>query len=110
MVVQHAFLQNLPPYCIDPSDGKSYLAKRIELKAAALLSLVDSIDLSRIDFTGSWKQSEDHPAGHNVKLESEDYKTEKGIHVDHEYEDDLDLVDYEVDTMVTFMNTLVRRF
>jgi len=104
MVIQHAFLQNLPPYCIDPSDGKSYLSKRMELKAAALLSLVDSIDLCRIDFTGSWKQSEDHPAGDNVKLESD------GIQIEHEYEDELDLVDYEVDTMVTFLNTIVRYF
>jgi hypothetical protein len=103
MVIQHAFLQNLPPYCIDPNDGKSFLSKRIELKAANLLSLVDSIDLRRIDFTGCWKQSENDSPSDSINLETEGSETENAILMEHEYEEEFDLVDYEADTMVTFL-------
>ena len=50
MVFQHAFHQNLPPHCIDPLDGKSYFSKQIELKALQLMSLVESLDLRKINF------------------------------------------------------------
>lgn len=100
MVIQHAFHQNLPPYCIDPSDGKSYLAKRIELKAADLISLVDSIDLSRIDFRGCWEQLEGDATA-DKKDEIEGAVVAKVIRMDYDCEDEDDVVDYEVDTMVS---------
>ena len=100
MVIQHAFHQNLPPYCIDPTDGKSYLSKRIENKAQELLSLVESLDLRSIDFNG-WKNEtgviHTHPSAVGAGLDAAEVK-ELGEETKVQDLDDSDMeYDYEED-------------